>query len=101
MVTTPTAMQSDIRCALHLANLFINPNSAFSRRFPLPLRSNFPNRRLISSCFRVRAFSTQSTDSLKLPEKPPLCTADELHYVTVPNSDWRLALWRYHPSSQV
>ncbi|XP_023643197.1 uncharacterized protein LOC17895420 [Capsella rubella] len=27
-----------------------------------------------------------------------ICTADELHYVTVPNSDWRLALWRYLPS---
>ncbi|KAJ0255732.1 Alpha/beta hydrolase family protein [Hirschfeldia incana] len=26
------------------------------------------------------------------------CTADELHYVPVPNSDWRAALWRYLPS---
>ncbi|KNA24183.1 hypothetical protein SOVF_018000 [Spinacia oleracea] len=32
-------------------------------------------------------------------EKPENCTADELHYVTVPNTDWRLALWRYLPSS--
>ncbi|CAH2051003.1 unnamed protein product [Thlaspi arvense] len=31
------------------------------------------------------------------PSKPPICTADELHYVTVHNSDWRLALWRYKP----
>ncbi|XP_065881238.1 uncharacterized protein [Euphorbia lathyris] len=100
MVTTSTNMQSDIRCALHLANLFINPNFVFSRRFSLPLRSNFSNRRLLSSSFRIRAFSTHSTDSLKLPDKPPICTADELHYVAVPNSDWRLALWRYHPSSQ-
>ncbi|KAF8111352.1 hypothetical protein N665_0076s0327 [Sinapis alba] len=28
------------------------------------------------------------------------CTADELHYVPVPNSDWRAALWRYLPSSK-
>lgn len=30
--------------------------------------------------------------------KPEICTADELHYVAVPKSDWRLALWRYLPS---
>ncbi|XP_021909580.1 uncharacterized protein LOC110823495 isoform X2 [Carica papaya] len=29
-----------------------------------------------------------------------ICTADELHYVSVHNSDWRLALWRYLPSSK-
>ncbi|XP_004301276.1 PREDICTED: uncharacterized protein LOC101301397 [Fragaria vesca subsp. vesca] len=29
-----------------------------------------------------------------------VCTADELHYVSVPNSDWNLALWRYLPSPQ-
>lgn len=32
------------------------------------------------------------------PEKPEMCTADELHYVPVPDTDWRLALWRYLPS---
>ncbi|OVA08135.1 hypothetical protein BVC80_1725g21 [Macleaya cordata] len=30
--------------------------------------------------------------------KPSICTADELHYVSVPNTEWRLALWRYLPS---
>ncbi|KAL3692264.1 hypothetical protein R1sor_005915 [Riccia sorocarpa] len=29
--------------------------------------------------------------------KPEICTADELHYVAVPGTNWRLALWRYHP----
>jgi len=33
--------------------------------------------------------------------KPEICTADELHYVAVPKSDWRLALWRYPPSKHV
>ena len=33
--------------------------------------------------------------------KPEICTADELHYVAVPRTDWRLALWRYLPSKSV
>ncbi|CAN8293376.1 unnamed protein product [Cochlearia groenlandica] len=53
--------------------------------------------RLLTPPFRPRAFSSSS---VKLPTKPPLCTADELHYVSVPNSDWRLSLWRYLPSPQ-
>ncbi|EEF37508.1 catalytic, putative [Ricinus communis] len=31
-------------------------------------------------------------------KKPEICTADELHYVPVSTSDWKLALWRYLPS---
>ncbi|XP_020205277.1 uncharacterized protein LOC109790512 isoform X2 [Cajanus cajan] len=42
--------------------------------------------------FRLRAFSTAVSD------KPSVCTADELHYVSLSNSDWKLALWRYNPS---
>ncbi|KHN06698.1 hypothetical protein glysoja_021244 [Glycine soja] len=42
--------------------------------------------------FRLRAFSTAVAD------KPSVCTADELHYVSLSNSDWKLALWRYNPS---
>lgn len=33
-------------------------------------------------------------------KKPAVCTADELHYVNVHISDWRIALWRYLPSRQ-
>ncbi|KAJ7532397.1 hypothetical protein O6H91_13G002200 [Diphasiastrum complanatum] len=29
--------------------------------------------------------------------KPEICTADELHYVSLPGSSWQLALWRYIP----
>ncbi|KAK7380063.1 hypothetical protein VNO78_32432 [Psophocarpus tetragonolobus] len=29
-----------------------------------------------------------------------ICTADELHRVSVSNSDWKLALWRYRPSPE-
>ncbi|KAL9273873.1 hypothetical protein AKJ16_DCAP13819 [Drosera capensis] len=41
-----------------------------------------------------------STEAVEVTRKPSICTADELHYVTVPNSDWRLALWRYLPSEK-
>jgi hypothetical protein len=34
-------------------------------------------------------------------KKPDACTADELHYVTVSDSEWKLALWRYLPSPKV
>lgn len=40
-------------------------------------------------------------ESADAPEKPEMCTADELHYVPVPGTDWRLALWRYLPSKNV
>lgn len=51
----------------------------------------------------VRAFSTAGTEAqVKIvTDKPSLCTADELHYVSVSNSDWKLALWRYNPPPQV
>jgi pimeloyl-ACP methyl ester carboxylesterase len=39
----------------------------------------------------------EKTDS-DAPTKPDMCTADELHYVPIPGTDWRLALWRYLPS---
>ena len=40
-------------------------------------------------------------ESADAPGKPDMCTADELHYVPVPGTDWRLALWRYLPSKNV
>jgi hypothetical protein len=40
-------------------------------------------------------------DDATKPDKPEMCTADELHYVSVPGTDWRLALWRYLPASDV
>ncbi|KAJ7532400.1 hypothetical protein O6H91_13G002200 [Diphasiastrum complanatum] len=33
--------------------------------------------------------------------KPEICTADELHYVSLPGSSWQLALWRYIPPANV
>ncbi|KAF3431932.1 hypothetical protein FNV43_RR26668 [Rhamnella rubrinervis] len=61
-------------------------------------RSAMARRALLTS-FGLRAFSTGAGNDavVKVADKPAICTADELHYVSVPNSDWRLALWRYHP----
>lgn len=55
-----------------------------------------------ATSFRLRAFSNGARENaVKLPDKPSVCTADEIHYVSVNNSDWRLALWRYNPPPQV
>ncbi|KAL8229963.1 hypothetical protein R6Q57_014863 [Mikania cordata] len=72
----------------------------------LPLRCPTASSIRLPSVVTVRAFSTDETaieipiNGEKVVNKPPICTADELHYVSVKNSDWRLALWRYHPSPQ-
>ncbi|KAK6122300.1 hypothetical protein DH2020_043920 [Rehmannia glutinosa] len=97
--------QSNINPAIHLASsAFRNHHHLhfLHNRFLFPRAAVF--RRLTLEAAKVRAFSTNETQSAddvdKLPSKPPICTADELHYVTVNNSDWRLALWRYNPSPE-
>ncbi|PRQ40283.1 putative serine aminopeptidase, S33, alpha/Beta hydrolase [Rosa chinensis] len=110
-----SSIHCDIRCALllHLATSS-SPSSPSSSSLST-IRTLGPHRitsrasaarRVLSSfsssprtaSFRVRAFSNdESKEAVKLPEKPSICTADELHYVSVPDSDWRLALWRYRP----
>ncbi|TYI33468.1 hypothetical protein ES332_A04G135100v1 [Gossypium tomentosum] len=90
----PVQMQSDIRTALHLAFSSIGSLSPFRRStLTLPPRCLRP---AASLGLLSRPFST----SASLPDKPSICTADELHYVSLPNSHWRLALWRYHPPPQ-
>lgn len=42
----------------------------------------------------------EASSILKEGKKPAVCTADELHYVAVPGTEWRLALWRYLPSAK-
>ncbi|KAI3453066.1 hypothetical protein Pfo_009729 [Paulownia fortunei] len=97
--------KSNINPAIHLAASTFRHHHhrlhLLHNRFLFPRTAVF--RRLTLDAVKVRAFSTnetQSADVEKLPNKPPICTADELHYVTVNNSDWRLALWRYNPSPQ-
>jgi hypothetical protein len=38
---------------------------------------------------------------IHIPSKPQVCTADELHYVAVPGTNWKLALWHYRPAAEV
>ncbi|KAL3501775.1 hypothetical protein ACH5RR_036224 [Cinchona calisaya] len=102
--------QMDIRCSIHLATTFRRrrhrhhpPRQGSLLSPPVISRQSFPSRSLF---IRAKAFSTETQKSStgagagKIPDKPPICTADELHYVTVKNSNWRLALWRYTPPPQ-
>ncbi|KAG6579223.1 hypothetical protein SDJN03_23671, partial [Cucurbita argyrosperma subsp. sororia] len=88
-------VQSDLLSAYHIASSTFSSfssNLKFRRTAAVPGTLRFPS-------FKLRAFSTGAA-AVRVPDKPSICTADELHYVSVPNSDWRLALWRYHPSPQ-
>ncbi|XP_058193700.1 uncharacterized protein LOC131310604 isoform X2 [Rhododendron vialii] len=64
------------------------------------VRSDSSSRPLTPASIRTptRSFNAAAASAATTtPDKPSICTADELHYVSVPNSDWRLALWRYKP----
>ncbi|OIW16026.1 hypothetical protein TanjilG_04561 [Lupinus angustifolius] len=57
--------------------------------------------RIASFHFRHRRVSPAilaSSPENKNEKRRLICTADELHRVSVSNSDWKLALWRYLPS---
>ncbi|KAK4280754.1 hypothetical protein QN277_012334 [Acacia crassicarpa] len=65
---------------------------------PKPEALNFASRRVsVPSLARPVAFLGWFQER-KNDKRRSLCTADELHYVSVPDSDWKLALWRYLPS---
>ncbi|VFQ78179.1 unnamed protein product [Cuscuta campestris] len=95
-------IHSDVRSAIQIASRF-RCRGGQPHRLPFPLSVAFNSPEAASA--RVRALSTdnsgtddvESVQAKKLPEKPSVCTADELHYVSANNSDWRLALWRYVP----
>ncbi|KAL9679819.1 hypothetical protein QQ045_017689 [Rhodiola kirilowii] len=84
-------IHSDIRSAFRVASAFRS------------LRPDIISRGFFATISRswvaVRAFNSGNDTTLvnKVLNKPSICTADELHYVSIANSDWRLALWRYTP----
>lgn len=101
-------IKSNMRSTFKIASTFrqLNPNhqlSAFFSRRPPPLRyaSSAPTTSLKVGGFSSNNGQVDSAVVYKAPNKPPICTADELHYVPVHGSNWKLALWRYHPSPQV
>ncbi|KAG0461044.1 hypothetical protein HPP92_021341 [Vanilla planifolia] len=59
-------------------------------------RSAIPSPRHLSASIEA---STQIA-AIGEVKKPDICTADELHYVAVPGTDWKIALWRYLPSNE-
>nr|XP_043624885.1 uncharacterized protein LOC122596384 isoform X1 [Erigeron canadensis] len=99
---TATAIVSNLQMPLSTSSVLLLRRLSSHHHHHLRFRRLLPSTRLTS----VRAFSSNDTDSdiqingEKVSNKPPICTADELHYVSVQNCDWKLALWRYHPSPQ-
>ncbi|XP_059655468.1 uncharacterized protein LOC132302578 isoform X2 [Cornus florida] len=94
-------IRSDIRSALYVApSTFRHPHLSLPRGFAAVFLPPSPPR----LTEKFRAFSESGFKGVveKVPNKPSICTADELHYVSVSSSssDWRLALWRYTPSPQ-
>ncbi|KAL7171118.1 hypothetical protein ACSBR2_035885 [Camellia fascicularis] len=97
-MVTSSMFQSDLRSALQIASTF-KPNLLFVSRGVAAVRRPPPSLPTLTAT--ARSFSTATTAVVeKVSNKPSVCTADELHYVSVSNSDWRLALWRYTPPPQ-
>lgn len=84
----------------------LRPLAAFSsdRWYFSPIRWSDPKPDPFRVCAALPLPSSGVALGLDKRKDPPrwsVCTADELHYVSVPNSDWNLALWRYLPSPKV
>ncbi|XP_071716582.1 uncharacterized protein [Rutidosis leptorrhynchoides] len=83
-------VQSDVRSAIQIvATATYCHFSRYESPSPVSVRSPWRVQ-------PARATSVERVSS----DKPSICTADELHYVSIHNSDWRLALWRYKPPPQ-
>ncbi|KAH1091517.1 hypothetical protein J1N35_018774 [Gossypium stocksii] len=72
-----------------------------SRSDPVPeFPYSFRRRRSRSPALTKAAFKRNVDNKNDKEKKPNICTADELHYVHVDKSEWKVALWRYLPSPQ-
>lgn len=92
-------IQSDLRPALQIAAVLAHRNPV--HRFASS-RATVRSPRLATAT--VKSFSSSGDGGAAAEEvvqdKPAVCTADELHYVSFSESDWRPALWRYTPPPQ-
>lgn len=102
----------DVRSALHFAAAmcYLNPihvrnpneNGRRSRDRRQLVYTTVSSPRLATlrpvsfSCEALKK-KAEAEAPAKAKEKPSICTADELHYVSVPGTGWNLALWRYLP----
>ncbi|XP_022886343.1 uncharacterized protein LOC111402347 [Olea europaea var. sylvestris] len=75
--------------------VFVLPLSDFQTRVAIQIASVVRDLNPTRPGIRMKAVI-----GTRAAEKPAICTADELHFVHVPSSNWRLALWRYKPSTQ-
>lgn len=82
-----------------------NTNSRKLLFHRIPVRSSFSSLRASSSPASSKSEPAESgSNSSKIElnkEKEEVCTADELHYVDVPGTEWKIALWRYIPCPKV
>ncbi|KAF4386345.1 hypothetical protein F8388_019972 [Cannabis sativa] len=91
------ALHSDIRSVAALAF----GNREVSNPGFLPDPTPCPGSRTRRWSLRVRASSIGAAVDKSKDNRFSICTADELHFVKPPNSDWSLALWRFLPSPEV
>ncbi|KAI0523174.1 hypothetical protein KFK09_005566 [Dendrobium nobile] len=106
---------ADLRAALQAAATacYLNPLHSWTgddhrRKRPaarfVVLRSAIPSRRPFSASIEASTTAivggAGALSSVEKGKKPEICTADELHYVPVPGTDWKIALWRYLPSNE-
>ncbi|XP_068638162.1 uncharacterized protein [Aristolochia californica] len=88
-------LHGGVRPAMHFAATmcYLHPTSLKERnkRPSCPFLLSVSFRPIVAAADPVKRMPTTPA------KKPPICTADELHYVPVPGTVWRLALWRYTP----
>ncbi|KAG9449582.1 hypothetical protein H6P81_009547 [Aristolochia fimbriata] len=92
-------LHAGVRPAVHFAATmcYLHPTSLKERNN----RPSCPFARSISSGPIVASIEPVERMPTRPAKKPSICTADELHYVPVPGTVWRLALWRYTPPPDV
>lgn len=76
-------------------------SASLTSTIPASTLQHSHSRHFLSSVQLGRVGSSPAIGAVSNTAANKICTADELHYVPVPNSDWRVALWRYLPSPKV
>ncbi|XP_039040501.1 uncharacterized protein LOC120178772 isoform X2 [Hibiscus syriacus] len=74
---------------------FLHHDSFHSSRMP-----EFPSSVRRPAALIKASFHRSDAEKRNDKNRASICTADELHYVQVEKSEWRVALWRYLPSPQ-